>query len=77
MTVLAWICVIATILVALALTIVVMKQDSKDGASAALGNNTFYGSNKGKTLDGLLSKMTVVLGIAFIVLCAVTTVVIR
>ena len=77
MTVLAWICVIATILVALALTVVVMKQDSKDGSSSALGANTFYGSNKGKTLDGLLSKMTVVLGLVFIVLCVVTTIVIR
>jgi protein translocase SecG subunit len=54
-----------------------MKQDSKDGSSAALGANTFYGSNKGKTLDGLLSKMTVVLGLVFIVLCVVTTIVIR
>ena len=51
-----------------------MMQSSKEGSSAAYGNNTFYGSNKGKTLDGVLSKLTVVLGVAFIVLCFLTTI---
>ena len=50
-----------------------MLQSSKDGASAALGN-TFYGANKGKTLDGVLSKLTIYLGIAFVVLCFATTI---
>ena len=29
------------------------------------GNNTFYGANKSKTLDGILSKYTVALAIIF------------
>ncbi len=69
----AWICIALTLIVAVALTIVVMLQSSKDGASAALGN-TFYGANKGKTLDGVLSKLTIYLGIAFVVLCFATTI---
>jgi len=51
-----------------------MMQTSKDGKSAALGANTFYGANKGKTLDGLLSRLTVVFSIAFIILCFLTTI---
>ena len=49
-------------------------QSSKEGSSSALGTNTFYGANKGKTMDGILSKLTVVLGIVFIVLCFLTTI---
>lgn len=70
----AWTLIGLTLVVGVALTIVVMMQSSKDGSSAAYGNNTFYGSNKGKTLDGVLSKVTVVLGILFIVLCFLTTI---
>ena len=70
----AWVLIALTLLVGVALIVIVMMQSSKDGSSAAYGNNTFYGSNKGKTLDGILSKVTVVLGIAFIVLCFLTTI---
>ena len=69
----AWTLMGVTLAVGIALIVVVMMQSSKDQASAAYGNNTFYGSNKGKTLDGILSKTTVFLGIAFIVLCFATS----
>lgn len=69
----AWVLIGLTLVVGIALIIVVMMQNSKEGSSAAYGNNTFYGSNKGKTLDGVLSKVTVFLGIAFILLCFLTT----
>ena len=68
----AWVLIIATFVVGLALVVVVMLQSSKDGSSSAYGNNTFYGSNKGKTLDGVLSKVTIVLGILFLILCFAT-----
>ena len=55
-------------------TIVVMLQTSKDSQSSITGSNTFYGANKGKTMDGILSKYTVVLAIAFVVLCVCTTI---
>ena len=70
----AWTLIIVTMVVAVALIVVVMLQSSKEGSSSALGNNTFYGANKGKTMDGLLSKLTVILGIAFILLCFLTTI---
>ena len=62
----AWVLIGLTLAIGVALIIVVMMQSSKDGSSTVYGNNTFYGSNKGKTLDGILSKITVFLGIAFI-----------
>ena len=71
----AWVSIALTLIVGIALIIVVMMQNSKDGSSAAYGN-TFYGANKGKTLDGVLSKITIYLGIAFIILCFITTIVI-
>lgn len=65
---------IATIVVGIVLTIVVMLQNSKDSQSSVTGGNTFYGANKSKTLDGVLSKYTVVLAIVFCVLCIATTI---
>ncbi len=70
----AWTLIVVTMVVAVALIAVVMMQSSKEGSSSALGTNTFYGANKGKTMDGILSKLTVVLGIVFIVLCFLTTI---
>ncbi len=70
----AWTLVSLTILVGIVIVVIVMMQSSKDGRSAALGANTFYGANKGKTLDGLLSKLTVIFSIAFIILCFLTTI---
>ncbi len=69
-----WTVSILTIIVGIVLTIVVMLQNSKDGQSSITGSNTFYGANKSKTLDGILSKYTVVLALAFIVLCFLTTI---
>ncbi len=69
-----WTVSILTIIVGIVLTIVVMLQNSKDGQSSITGSNTFYGANKSKTLDGVLSKYTVVLALAFIVLCFLTTI---
>lgn len=69
-----WTISIATIVVGIILTIVVMLQTSKDAQSAITGSNTFYGSNKSKTLDGVLSKWTVGLAIVFGALCFLTTI---
>ena len=70
----AWMLAIATIVVAIILTVIVMMQNSKQGSSAVAGANTFYGSNKDNTLDGLLSKLTVVFTLIFVVLCFLTTI---
>ena len=69
-----WTLAIVTVLVGVVLTILVMCQNSKDSQSSITGSNTFYGTNKSKTLDGVLSKYTVVFSIAFCILCFLTTV---
>ena len=69
-----WTLSIVTVIVGIILTVVVMAQNSKNEQSSVTGNNTFYGSNKGKTLDGVLSKWTVVLALVFILLCVSTTI---
>lgn len=69
-----WTISIITVIVGAILTIVIMLQNSKEGQSSVTGSNTFYGSNKGKTLDGVLSKYTVGLAIAFCALCLITTI---
>lgn len=70
----AWTLVVTTLVLGVLLTIVVMMQNSKDSKSVVTGGNTFYGSNKSKTLDGLLAKITVVFGILFIISCFLTTI---
>lgn len=69
-----WTLAIITLVVGIILTIVVMLQNSKDSQSAVTGSNTFYGANKSKTLDGILSKYTVGLALVFCLLCFLTTV---
>lgn len=69
-----WILSVLTLVIGAVLTVVVMLQTSKTGQSSVTGANTFYGSNKSKTLDGVLSKWTVILSFMFIVLCVVTTI---
>lgn len=70
-----WTVSILTIIVGVVLTIVTMMQDSSNSSQSSItGANTFYGSNKSKTLDGVLSRWTVILAIAFIILCVLTTI---
>lgn len=71
---LAWTLSVLTIVVAVALTVVVMLQNNKEGSSSVTGANTFYGSNKSKTNDGLYGKLTIALGVVFAVLCFLTTI---
>lgn len=59
------------IIVCLALIILVMKQSKEDeGASSAVVGNTgsFYEKNKGRTREGKMKRVTIILGVAFILL---------
>lgn len=61
------------ILVCIALTVSVLMQEGK---SAGLGTisgaaESYWGKNRGRSMEGLLSKITRVLAILFIVLAAV------
>lgn len=65
---------IATVIVAIVLTIVIMLQNEKGPSSSNGSSNTFYGANKSKTLDGVLSKWTIALAVIFCILCVCTTI---
>ena len=61
------------ILVCIALTVLVLMQEGK---SAGLGSisgaaETYWGKNKGRTLEGLLVKLTKWLAVLFMVLAAI------
>lgn len=73
MAVLKTILTIVFIVVCVALVIVVLMQEGK---SAGLGSisgaaETYWGKNKGRSMEGLLVKITKVLAVLFMVLAAV------
>ncbi len=58
-------------IVAIALTILTLMQSKDDeGASGTItgGTSSFYEKNKGRTKEGQLKKITIILGIVFIIL---------
>ena len=64
---------ICQIIITIALIVMVLMQSGKTqglSGSIAGGAETFFGKNKGKTIDGILSKITAVVAILFIV-CSV------
>lgn len=67
------------IVVSILLIIFVLLQESKQqGLSGAIagGADTFFGKNKGRTMEAKLEKLTKVLSAVFIVLTLVTTLVV-
>ena len=61
------------ILVCIALTVLVLMQEGKSAGLGALSGaaETYWGKNKGRSMEGLLVKLTRILAIAFMVLAAV------
>ena len=64
------------LLICIAIVIIVMVQDSKgQGLAAALsgnaGNSTYWSKNKGRSKEGMLNKITIVLAALFIILSVV------
>ena len=58
------------ILIAFGLVVTVLFQSGKSqglSGSIAGGAETFFGKNKGKTMDGVLAKLTVALAILFVI----------
>ncbi len=67
------------IVVSIILIILVLLQESKQqGLSGAIagGADTFFGKNKGRTMEAKLEKLTKILSVVFIVLTLVTTLVV-
>ncbi len=66
------------IVVTVLLSAVVLLQDGKDaglsGTIAGGNADNFFGKNRGKTLNGILEKWTVILAVLFIILSVVLAV---
>jgi len=73
MAVLRIILTIIFILVSLALLVVVLMQEGKSAGLGAISGaaETYWGKAKGKSMEGMLVKVTKILAILFIVLAAV------
>ena len=62
--------IVLHLIIAVGLIISVLLQSSKSqglSGSIAGGAETFFGKNKGKTLDGVLAKVTVILAVLFVI----------
>ncbi|MCR5829766.1 MAG: preprotein translocase subunit SecG [Lachnospiraceae bacterium] len=72
MEALAWVLRILFLLVCVVIIALVLMQDTKgEGLSAAITGGTrttFISKNKGRTKEGLLSRLTIVFSILFVVL---------
>lgn len=64
---------ILLILASVLLTVIILMQDSKsDGMGAMMGggSDSYYGKNRGRTLDAILNRWTKVVAIVFFVIVA-------
>lgn len=73
MAVLRIILTIVFILVCLALVVLVLMQEGKSAGLGAISGaaETYWGKNKGRSMEGTLVKITKILAILFIVLAAI------
>ena len=60
------------IVMCIALTVLVLMQEGKDaGLGAIAGAETYWGKNKGRSMEGLLVKITKWLAIGFMVVAVI------
>ena len=79
MTVLKYIVSAIYIIICIALIIMatIQTKDANGGSEAIMGSSTnnFYEKNKGRTREGKMKKSTIVLGISFIVVTVVLSII--
>lgn len=76
MTALQYVLAIVIILLSIGITVLVMLQESKQqGLSGAISGaaDTFFGKNKGRTMEAKLVKLTKVAGALFFILALVSS----
>lgn len=73
MEILKTILTVIFILVALALTVIILMQEGKSAGLGAISGaaDTYWGKNKGRSMEGMLVKITRILVIGFILLAVV------
>ena len=71
MGVFRWILTILLILAGIAITALVLLQEGKSQGLGAISGaaETYWGKNKGRSMEGRLQKMTTILVVAFFVIC--------
>lgn len=69
MGILTWIIAVIHIICAISIIIIVLLQSGKSAGMGAIagGAETFFGKNKGRTIDALLGKYTAFAAITFLV----------
>ena len=70
MSVIRWILTIVIIAVSVILTVIILMQEGQDQGLGAISGaaETYWGKNKGRSMEGRLMKFTVVLCVVFFVL---------
>lgn len=73
MAVLKMILTIVFILLSVVLTVIILMQQGKNAGLGAIagGSETYWGKNKGRSVEGMLDKATKILVAVFIILAAV------
>lgn len=73
MAVLKIILTVVFIIISIALTVIILMQESKSAGLGAIAGaaDTYWGKNKGRSMEGILVKITTLCVVLFIVLAAV------
>lgn len=73
MAVLRTVLTVILILVSIAFTVIVLMQEGKSAGLGAISGaaETYWGKNKGRSMEGALVKLTTVLGVVFMALSIV------
>lgn len=61
------------VLICIALTIIVLRQEGKTNGLSALagGGETYWDKNKGRSFEGKLAKFTTILAVAFLIIAVI------
>ena len=73
MAVVKTILTVVFIIISVALTVIILMQESKSAGLGAIAGaaDTYWGKNKGRSMEGALVKITTGLAVGFIVIAAV------
>ena len=73
MAVVKTILTVVFIIISVALTVIILMQESKSAGLGAIAGaaDTYWGKNKGRSMEGGLVKATTVMGVLFFVLAVV------
>ena len=75
MAVLKMILTVVFIIISIALTVIILMQQGKSAGLGAIagGAETYWGKNKGRSMEGMLHKITRILVAAFVIIAEVLT----